>query len=101
MAHDPDHGGPGLPDPRTLALDRADALLLVIDVQERLAAPMQPEPRAAVERNIAVLLQAAPKLGVEVVATEQYPTGLGPTVPALRALLAEAPLSKVEFSCGS
>ena len=97
MPFDPLHA----PDPRTLSLDRADALLLIVDVQERLAAAMNPAALAALEKNAAVLIRAARRLGVPVVATEQYPKGLGHTVPALRELLADAPMEKLEFSCGA
>ena len=88
-------------DDRFLALDRANAVLLVIDVQEKLAAAMPPEQRAAMEKNIEVLIRSAVRLGLPVVATEQYPKGLGPTVARLRALLPEEPLQKMEFSCGN
>ena len=76
-------------------------MLLVIDVQERLAAAMQPDARARLEKNAAVLIKAAQRLGLPVVATEQYPKGLGHTVAPLRELLGEDPLHKLEFSCGA
>jgi len=97
MPFDPAHA----PDPRTLALDRADALLLIVDVQEKLAAAMNAAGLAALEKNAAILVRAARRLGVPVVATEQYPKGLGHTVPALRELLGDAPMEKLEFSCGA
>jgi len=85
----------------TLALDRADALLMVIDVQEKLAAAMPKAPLAELERNAAVLIRAARRLEIPVIATEQYPKGLGPTVASLRELLPQEPMSKMEFSCGA
>src|SRR6266436_5043769 len=45
-----------------LALNRADALLLVIDVQERLASAMPPGALAALEKNAAVLIRAARRM---------------------------------------
>lgn len=89
------------PDPRTVALDRADALLLVVDLQERLASAMEPAALARVLKNAEILLRAALRLGMPVVASEQYPKGLGPTVARLRELLPAAPLEKVEFSVGN
>ena len=89
------------PDPRRFSLDREDTLLLVVDVQERLARAMPPDALAAVEKNIAVLIKAAVRLGLPVIASEQYVRGLGPTVEPLRALLPEPPLEKQEFSCGA
>ena len=85
--------------PSDLTLDRERALLLVIDVQEKLAAVM--DGRERLEKNIAVLIKAARRLGMPIVATEQYRKGLGPTVPALRELLGEDPSEKMEFSCGA
>src|SRR5213075_6417 len=45
--------------------------------------------------------RAARRIGLPIVATEQYPKGLGHTVPALRELLGDDPMEKVEFSCGA
>jgi isochorismate hydrolase len=84
-----------------LALNRAEALLLVIDVQERLATAMPPGALAALQKNAAVLIRAARRMEIPVVATEQYPKGLGPTVAALRDLLPVDPMTKMEFSCGA
>ena len=66
-------------------LDAEDAVLLIIDVQTKLMAAM--EAQARVCRNTAILLTAAQALNIPVVVTEQYPKGLGPTVPELAGLL--------------
>ena len=84
-----------------LQLDRAKALVLVIDVQEKLARAMPPEAEARMEKNAGILVKAARRLGLPVVASEQYVKGLGPTVPALRELLPVPPIEKVEFSCAN
>jgi nicotinamidase-related amidase len=68
----------------------AQSLLFVVDVQERLA-PAIDGGESAVAR-IAILVRAARRLGIPIVVTEQYPKGLGPTLPALAALLGEAPI---------
>jgi nicotinamidase-related amidase len=76
-------------------MSAADTGLLVIDVQEKLMAKI---PAAdAVVRNIAFLIDGARALGMPVQATEQYPKGLGPTVPDLARRLPERP-DKVAFS---
>jgi len=93
---------PSEPSPAAaLALDRNEALLLLVDAQERLATAMPKGPLHALEKNARVLLQAARRLDIPMVATEQYPKGLGPTLPSLRALLPADPLTKLEFSCGA
>lgn len=89
------------PDPRTVALDREDALLLVVDVQERLSSAMEPQALSHMLKNSDTLLKAALRLGLPVVASEQYPKGLGPTVARLRELLPTPPLAKLEFSVGN
>jgi len=75
-----------------------DSTLVLIDIQERLAAAMPPAARAAVMRNAGILLQAAARLGVPVLATEQYPKGLGPTAAELAALL-PAGTPRLEKTC--
>lgn len=95
-----------IPTPRTpsrVALDRDDTALLVIDIQERLGAAMDPAKLERVVRNTGILLQAAKTLGLPVFVTEQYPKGLGRTLPSLMELLPEgvAPVEKVAFSCGA
>ncbi len=40
-------------------------------------------------------------MGIPVLATEQYPKGLGPLIPELRELLPSPPLAKNHFSCGA
>jgi nicotinamidase-related amidase len=73
----------------------------VVDVQERLFPAMDADQREEVMRNIKVLAAAARRLGLPVVVTEQYPKGLGHTLPELRETLGpqvEA-VPKVAFSC--
>ncbi|MBX3191563.1 MAG: isochorismatase family protein [Labilithrix sp.] len=64
--------------------------LLVVDVQEKLAAAMPEDTLATLVKNTAILLETAKLLGVKVVASEQYPKGLGPTLAALATKLGEA-----------
>ncbi len=78
-----------------------DSVLVIVDVQQRLAAAMVPAEREAVIRNSRILLQSAACLGIPALLTEQYPKGLGPTVAELaEALPAGTPrLEKTCFSC--
>jgi nicotinamidase-related amidase len=73
--------------------------LLVIDVQEKLLVKMP--DAAALVRNVGFLIDVATLLGVPVVATEQYPKGLGPTTADLTRRLQVNSHSKTTFSsCG-
>ena len=74
--------------------------LVVVDVQERLFAAMEIERRDEVVRNIKILGTTAQRLGIPRVVTEQYPRGLGRTLPELRVILEDVkPLEKTAFSC--
>jgi nicotinamidase-related amidase len=74
-------------------------MLLVVDVQDRLFPAMEPERRDTVVRNIRILGAAAERLRVPVLLTEQYPKGLGHTLPEVRELVPVEPIEKTAFSC--
>jgi nicotinamidase-related amidase len=80
-------------------LNRADAQLVVVDVQEKLCRAMDPVVLDQLTGNISILLQAAAELGVPAFATEQYVKGLGETIPALKEQLCSPSLEKMTFSC--
>lgn len=80
--------------------EASDSLLVVIDVQERLLGAMPKGVRERVVGQTDILLTAATTLQVPVMATEQYPEGLGPTDNVIRSqIAAEAVLEKTCFSC--
>ena len=84
-------------------LNREDAVLVVVDVQERLVPAIDKELYARSLRNFKIAIEAAGTLGLPIVLTEQYPKGLGPTVPdVVRALegMSYERIEKVAFSCG-
>jgi len=89
-----------MPTPK-LKLDRNRAAVLVVDVQSRLTPAMPPEALERVVKYGRALVGAAVELGLPVLATEQYPKGLGETIPELRAVLPSPPLVKMHFSCGA
>lgn len=76
-------------------LARDDSRLLIVDVQGRLTDLIP--GGAQVIANCRRLIRGAQLLGVPVSATEQYPRGLGPTVPELAELL-DQPIEKLRFS---
>src|SRR5437868_7685206 len=79
-------------------LSATDTALLVIDVQEKLVPKILDAD--SLQRNAAFLIDVARLLRMPVLATEQYPKGLGPTVACLRERLPERP-DKVAFSCAA
>lgn len=70
--------------PSALRLSPASTAVLVIDVQERLAAAMPESAGARVLARCERLVEGAQALGLPVIVTEQYPKGLGQTQPSLR-----------------
>jgi nicotinamidase-related amidase len=74
----------------------SNCLIAVIDVQERLAAAMPRERMSAVAHKIIVLLGAAELMGASVLATEQYPKGLGPTIEPIGRKLHEIGVPRIE-----
>ncbi len=72
--------------------------LLIVDVQAKLAPAVEGCER--VIANCAMLMQVAARMQVAVLVSEQYPEGLGPTVPELAKLApAGALMAKEHFSC--
>jgi nicotinamidase-related amidase len=81
-------------------LDRDKALLVVIDVQEKLCLAMDHKVLHKLTKHIGILLEAAAELKVPVLVTEQYVKGLGATLPELKEKAAAAPcFEKMAFSC--
>ena len=83
-------------------LNREDAILLVVDVQERLVPAIHAELYPPALRNMQLAIEAAGTLGLPILVTEQYPKGLGPTVPEIMKSLdgkRYTRLEKLTFSC--
>ena len=86
-------------------LSRSRAALLVVDIQDRLLPAMAADLVADVLRNTAILIEAADRLGLPIVVSEQYPRGLGPTAAPIEHALAAAHrvhrFDKLEFSAAA
>lgn len=81
-----------------MLMNANDSALLVIDVQERLLPHIHDWQR--VLENAIWLVKVAQKIGVPVMATEQYPKGIGATHPDLAQLLPAGSIAeKLHFSC--
>lgn len=88
-----------------LTLDIRSTSLVLVDIQERLLAAMPESVQETLVTNATILTKGMRALDVPVVVTEQYPKGLGPTVPALSEALGlpaggvAGRVEKVEFDC--
>ena len=79
---------------------RQDSLLLVVDLQQKLA-PAIYEGKQAIANSIR-LLEGARQLGVPRFVSEQYVRGLGPSVEAVRLAASDAHFfEKTHFSCAA
>jgi len=84
--------------------NRSHAVLVVVDIQERLAAVMP--RRDAILESTGKLVRTAALVGLPIVVTLQYPTGLGDAEPTLRAVAQTASeateviwVNKIAFDC--
>jgi nicotinamidase-related amidase len=81
-------------------LHRADAFLIVIDVQQKLMPVI--DDRETVERNIERLVRGSKIVDIPAILTEQYVQGLGTTVPIIRRAFEETSgYEPIEKSCFS
>jgi nicotinamidase-related amidase len=83
---------------KNFILDRNDSLLLIVDIQEKLAAVMS--EREKVISNCLHLVEASKLFRMPVLITEQYSKGLGPTVSEIKnGLQSYEPIEKITFDC--
>ena len=83
------------------SLEGDDCALVIIDLQEKLMKAMK--DREKIYKNTRLLLATANEMNIPVVVTEQYPRGLGATVPEIKEKLKEFEyIEKTSFSaCGA
>lgn len=68
-------------------LNREDTVLMIIDIQEKLVPVMK--YRDQVIKNSRILISGAKEMNFPILVTEQYPKGLGRTVPEILELIDE------------
>lgn len=79
------------------SLDRNEAILLIIDIQEKLM-PAINKSEKIINNNV-ILIEAAKNMDIPILVTEQYPKGLGKTVEELDKKLENAvKFNKIVFS---
>lgn len=83
-----------------MLLSRKNSMLLLVDVQEKLISKIINHEQLV--KNCKWLMEIAKRLHVPVLVSEQYPKGLGPTVPTLRELVSnDQVMEKLHFSCAA
>jgi len=79
-------------------ISKDEAALIIIDVQEKLF-PLIFNKEKILE-NMRKLIRFAKIVNMPIILTEQYPKGLGSTIPEIRELVPDfQPIEKLEFSC--
>tara|TARA_R110000787_G_scaffold78360_4_gene171591 strand:+ start:3040 stop:3603 length:564 start_codon:yes stop_codon:yes gene_type:complete len=78
-----------------------NSVLVIIDVQQKLAQAMPQGVHERLNKQINILLNAAKVLNIPVIVTEQYPKGLGPTESGIQNSLpvGTKTIEKTCFSC--
>ena len=81
--------------------DVNDSCFVIIDIQENLTPALPVNVIKRLRNNTLVLLNAANQLNIPVIATAQYPKGLGPIEEAITSKLSDSAkyFEKTSFSC--
>ncbi|MEN6466051.1 MAG: isochorismatase family protein [Syntrophaceae bacterium] len=75
-----------------------NTFLLLIDMQDRLYRAMH--AKEDLLENVRKLIMGMKALGIPIVMSEQYPEGIGKTIPEVAELLPDTPgIRKLSFSC--
>lgn len=85
----------------SMLCDVNNSTLLIVDIQTALSGSMPGKVMDRIIDNTTLLLRSAELLGVPVIASEQYPRGLGEYIPEIQAYIPEDSLrfQKTCFSC--
>ncbi len=80
-------------------LGTASTHLMVVDIQERLFKVMTEEGQTNLLKNVPILTAAANELKIPILVTEQYPKGIGPTIPDIKQSITDAlTVAKIDFA---
>ncbi|TAE24282.1 MAG: hydrolase [Candidatus Kapaibacterium sp.] len=82
-----------------MRIRRDNAITVVIDVQDRLFPHI--DGHTDLEQRLEKCIVGMQILNMPMIVTEQYPQGLGRTIPSLQAALSDyySPMEKMTFSC--
>jgi len=79
-------------------INKYKTALIVIDLQEKLMSKIR--FKDMVITNSLLLIEYAKIAGIPIILTEQYPKGLGHTVPAIKEAMPDiTPIEKLTFGC--
>ncbi|MCE1253093.1 MAG: isochorismatase family protein [Anaerolineae bacterium] len=82
-----------------LQLSPENSILVLVDFQTRMIPAIPPRIAAEIIRNVRILTEGIKVFKAPVLLTEQYPKGLGATIPELRQVMGDQPaIEKVVFS---
>ncbi len=75
-----------------------DSVLIIVDMQERIIPKIS--DKHTIIGNAITLIKSAEILNIPIIVTEQYPKGLGHTIPEIKELIVPwQPIDKICFSC--
>lgn len=77
-------------------LNPKECAVIIVDVQEKLSAAMPEQALSQLVRAATMLMEAAHLLGARILVTEQYPAGLGRTLPPLAQLIEKTGAQTIE-----
>ncbi len=82
-------------------ISRDKLTLVVVDMQEKLMNAIEEKSRERIIKNSQILIETAKTFGIPITVTEQYPKGLGVTIPEIKGTVGDGfkPIEKLVFSC--
>jgi nicotinamidase-related amidase len=81
-----------------MRINKDNSAAIIVDIQEKLFPHIY--NYTEIEKNVGILIKGLELLKVPVLVTEQYPKGLGNTIPAvINTLSYFEPIEKISFSC--
>lgn len=84
---------------KTFWLDPQQVALVVIDIQEKLTPAINQDLYQQVLLNTPLLIEGFKALGIPIIATEQYPKGIGHTAKEYQGATEQFCIEKMSFSC--
>ena len=81
-----------------LMVRAATSQLVIVDMQTKLSVAMPADAMQIAAKNCAILAEVAQMLMIPSIVTEQYPQGLGETMPQIMPFLPNKAIEKTTFS---